>query len=99
MNFTAILVVALVVGAVAVPFVAAAPTQAFNGVANGNLLRTQEHDQLRLRDCNYNCTCDGTCDRIRDRTQLRECAYNEIGNGTMNMEQYRYQYRTQRQQP
>jgi hypothetical protein len=94
MNFTAILAAALLVGVVTVPFVAAAPIQAyFNGAASGDLLRTQDRDQLRLRDCD--CSCDGTQERIR----LQQCLGDAAGNGTINTEQYRYECRYRLQQP
>ena len=92
MHVKTMLVVALFISAIAVPLALAAPMQAYvNASSKGDLLRTQDRDQLRLRD--NNCTCDGT----QERTRLQDCTGDAVGNSTTNMEQYRYQYEYQYQ--
>ena len=65
--------IALIVGIIALAFLAA-PIQAYiNGTGSGDLLQTQERERIRARDCE----CDGdmlqTQERERLRTQTRDC--------------------------
>jgi hypothetical protein len=58
---------------------------------SGDMLQVQERERMRTqdRDCDYDCTQT----QHRDRQRANECATNRICNCTMNLEQYRYQYR------
>ncbi|MDH5419495.1 MAG: hypothetical protein OEX06_04095 [Candidatus Bathyarchaeota archaeon] len=58
---------------------------------SGDMLQVQERERLRTQDCD--CDSDCTQTQHRDRQRANECATNKICNCTMNLEQYRYQYR------
>jgi len=85
----------LIVGIVAIAFLAA-PIQAYiNGTSNGDLLQTQDQDRLRTRDRDCNCTCDGAQEQHHARQRNGDRAANRICNCIKNLEQYRYQYKNQ----
>lgn len=58
---------------------------------SGDMLQVQERERLRTQDCD--CDSDCTQTQHRDRQRANECATNKTCNCTMNLEQYRYQYR------
>lgn len=90
LNFKMMLGIVAILGLIAVPIVVAAPIQAYiNQTANGDLLKAQDQDRLRTRD--GDCACSGTGDQNQTRLRLHE----RIGNGAVEMEQYRHLYRYQ----
>ena len=106
-----ILGLASVLGVLSIAFFAA-PIQAyFNGIDNvelfqdrlrsqdcngdGDMLQTQELERLRTQDRGYTCNCTQT--QYHNRQRTNECATNRVCNCTMSMEQYRHQYREQKQ--
>ncbi len=107
--------ITLVLGIVSIALLAM-PIQAYiNGASDWDLLRTQDQDRLRIKDCE----CDGsmlqvrerlrmqdynsTCNSIQEQSQVwqrsSECAMNGICNCTNSLEQHRYRCRERHQAP
>lgn len=82
--------IALIVGIIAIAL-AAAPIQAYINRANGDSIKTQEQDGLRIQNRDGTCNCVQTQHRYRER--VNDCATNGICNCTQNMEQCRNQNR------
>jgi hypothetical protein len=91
MNGKMIVGIALIVGIVAVVFLAA-PIQAYvNGTDNRYLLQTQQRERLRTQDCDR--PYDSGRTQYHERQRINECATERTCNCTMNLEQYRYKNR------
>lgn len=70
--------ITLVLGIVSIALLAT-PIQAYvNAAGNGDLLRTQDQDGLRIRDCECDRSMLQVRDRVRERLRTQDC------NGTCN---------------